>query len=130
MSRWHYGDVVVADLDPSKGHEQTKRRPLIVVSNDDFNRNCNLTVVIAISHGRSDFELHVPFEPVPKVDSSGKRSGRIDGYAQIEQIRALDLTVRNATVIGRIKESDMDRITGLLLACFIQPGTLVLPDYG
>ena len=126
MSRWHYGDVVLADLDPSKGHEQAKRRPLIVVSNDDFNRNCSLTVVIAISHGRSDYELHVPFEPVPSVD----RSGRIDGYAQIEQIRALDLTVRNATVIGRIKESDMDRITGLLLACFIQPGTLVLPDYG
>lgn len=34
----HYGDVLMVDLDPSKGHEQRKRRPVVVVSNDAFNR--------------------------------------------------------------------------------------------
>lgn len=41
----HYGDVLMVDLDPSKGHEQRKRRPVVVVSNDAFNRNCTLAVV-------------------------------------------------------------------------------------
>ena len=74
----HYGDVLMVDLDPSKGHEQRKRRPVVVVSNDAFNRNCTLTVVAAISHGRGDFELHIPFSPVPASDVSngGSRSGR------------------------------------------------------
>lgn len=84
----HYGDVLMVDLDPSKGHEQRKRRPVVVVSNDAFNRNCTLTVVAAISHGRGDFELHIPFSlfrrpmcqmvgAVWRMDScSWSRSGR------------------------------------------------------
>ena len=63
----HYGDVLMVDLDPSKGHEQRKRRPVVVVSNDAFNRNCTLTVVAAISHGRGDFELHIPLFPCSGV---------------------------------------------------------------
>lgn len=87
----HYGDVLMVDLDPSKGHEQRKRRPVVVVSNDAFNRNCTLTVVAAISHGRGDFELHIPFSPVPASDVSNGGSGVADGFVQLEQIRALDL---------------------------------------
>ena len=108
----------MADLDPAKGHEQIKRRPVLVVSNDDFNRSCNLTVCAAISHGRGDYELHLPFE-----------GGKIDGFVQIEQIRALDLNVRNPERIGRLNDDDLDKITGMLIACFIQPNMMVIPDY-
>lgn len=125
MTAWKYGDVLLADLDPSKGHEQRKRRPVIVVSNDDFNQNCSLTVVIAISHGRGDFELHLPITAVRREDGDGW----IDGYAQIEQIRALDLEERNPVRIGRLKEEDMDQITGTLISCYIQPEMMVIPNY-
>ncbi len=90
----HYGDVLMVDLDPSKEHEQRKRRPVVVVSNDAFNRNCTLTVVAAISHGRGDFELHIPFSPVPASDVSNGGSGVADGFVQLEQIWALDLSAR------------------------------------
>ena len=125
MTAWKYGDVLLADLDPSKGHEQRKRRPVVVVSNDDFNQNCSLTVVIAISHGRGDFELHLPITAVRREDGDGW----IDGYAQIEQIRALDLEERNPVRIGRLKEEDMDQITGTLISCYIQPEMTVIPSY-
>ena len=125
MTAWRYGDVLYADLDPSKGHEQRKRCPLVVVSNDDFNRNCSLTVVIAISHGRGDFELHLPITPT-RTDSG---SGWIDCYAQVEQIRALDLAERNPIKVGRLSSGDMNRITGMLIGCFIQPDMMVIPDY-
>lgn len=127
MTGWKYGDVVLADLDPAKGHEQIKRRPVVVVSNDDFNRNCTLTVCAAISHGRGDYGLHLPFEPIA---TDLMPQGRVDGFVQIEQLRALDLTVRNAVKVGRLKDDDMDRITGMLIACFIQPDMMVIPDYG
>ena len=126
MTNWRYGDVIMADLDPAKGHEQIKRRPVLVVSNDDFNRSCNLTVCAAISHGRGDYELHLPFTPVASDRIEG---GTIDGFVQIEQIRALDLSVRNPEKIGRLKDDDLDNITGMLIACFIQPNMMVIPDY-
>ncbi|KFI52360.1 type II toxin-antitoxin system PemK/MazF family toxin [Bifidobacterium callitrichos] len=125
MTAWKYGDVLLADLDPSKGHEQKKRRPVVVVSNDDFNRNCSLTVVIAISHGRGDFELHLPIAAVRREDGDGW----IDGYAQVEQIRALDLEERNPVKIGHLKEDDMDQITGTLISCYIQPEMMIIPNY-
>lgn len=125
MTAWKYGDVLLADLDPSKGHEQKKRRPVVVVSNDDFNRNCSLTVVIAISRDRGDFELHLPITAVRRDDCNGW----IDGYAQVEQIRALDLDACNPAKIGRLKDDDMDQITGTLISCYIQPGMVVIPDY-
>ncbi len=125
----HYGDVLMVDLDPSKGHEQRKRRPVVVVSNDAFNRNCTLTVVAAISHGRGDFELHIPFSPVPASDVSNGGSGVVDGFVQLEQIRALDLSARNAVKIGSLRQKDMDTVTSMLLGCFIQPDMMVLPSY-
>lgn len=125
MTAWRYGDVLLVDLDPAKGHEQRKRRPVVVVSNDDFNRNCSLTVVIAISHGRGDFELHLPIAAVRREDEDGM----IDGYAQVEQIRDLDLAERNPVRIGRLKADDMDRITGTLIGCFIQPEMMIIPNY-
>lgn len=125
MTAWRYGDVLLVDLDPAKGHEQRKRRPVAVVSNDDFNRNCSLTVVIAISHGRGDFELHLPITPVRREDGDG----RIDGYAQVEQIRALNLEERNPVRIGRLTDDDMDQITGTLISCYIQPEMMVIPNY-
>ncbi|MFC5222786.1 type II toxin-antitoxin system PemK/MazF family toxin [Bifidobacterium leontopitheci] len=125
MTEWRYGDVLLVDLDPAKGHEQKKRRPVIVVSNDDFNRNCSLTVVIAISHGRGDFELHLPITATRRDDGDGW----IDGYAQVEQIRALDLEERNPVRIGRLRDDDMDHITGTLISCYIQPEMMVIPNY-
>jgi mRNA interferase MazF len=39
-------DVVEANLDPVRGSEQQSRRPVLVVSNDDFNRAVpNVTVL-------------------------------------------------------------------------------------
>lgn len=40
MSRqvWRRGDIVVADFDPTLGHEQQGRRPAIVVTQEALNR--------------------------------------------------------------------------------------------
>lgn len=118
---WHYGDVVMVGLDPAKGHEQMKRRPAIVVSNDEFNRHCTLTLVVPVSHGRGDFELHVPISPTRTATGSV-----IDGFAQVEQIRALDLDARDAQLLGHLSADDMNTVTSMLLGCLISDDTMIV----
>ncbi|MGH9949765.1 MAG: type II toxin-antitoxin system PemK/MazF family toxin, partial [Pyrinomonadaceae bacterium] len=43
------GDVVWADLDPTKGHEQAGKRPVIVVSGDRFNVKSGTVIGIALT---------------------------------------------------------------------------------
>jgi len=40
------GEVWLADLDPTRGHEQAGRRPVLVVSDDIFNRGPADLVII------------------------------------------------------------------------------------
>lgn len=115
MSRWHYGDLVWADLDPAAGHEQNKRRPLIVVTNDAYNAFNNLVMTIPVTSDR-EYPLHVDIGAIPTEDGR-----EIHGWAEIEQAKCLDLDARNATKAGDVDETTLDRITELLLGGLIQP---------
>lgn len=115
--RFHYGDVIWADLDPSKDHEQAKRRPLIVVSNERYNRHCNLTMVVPITSKETGYPLHADVGGVPSEDSQAP----IKGFAEAEQLKALDLNARNAVLVGHIDETGMAKILGLVLSCLITP---------
>lgn len=91
MRRHHYGDVVWADLDPAAGHEQNKRRPLIVVSNDEYNRYNNLVMTVPITSNH-EYPLHINVGLIPTEDG-----GEVYGWAEIEQAKSLDLDARNAS---------------------------------
>ena len=114
---FHYGDVVWADLDPSQGREQTKRRPLVVVSNERYNRLCNLSMVVPITSKATGYPLHIDVGLVPGEEGAAP----IRGFAEAEQLKALDLIARDAVLVGRIDESGMARILGPVLGCLITP---------
>lgn len=116
------GDVVWADLDPSAGREQNKRRPLIVVSNDKFNAHCSLTMTIPITSANSGYPLHVSVGVVPAEDGGEP----LTGYAEVEQLKSLDLTARNATLVGSIDERGMDRILSMVMGCLITPEMTII----
>lgn len=122
---FRYGDVVWADLDPSSGHEQTKRRPLIVVSNDKFNAHSNLTMTIPITSSDVPYPLHIDVGSIP--DESGGMTVR--GFAQVEQLKSLDLEARCAAKVGSISIGDMDRILGLVLSCLVSPDMMIVPSF-
>ena len=121
---WRCGDVVWADLDPSAGHEQGKRRPLIVVSNDRFNSYCNLTMCIPITSADTRYPLHIDVGRVP-----GEHGDDIRGYAEAEQLKSLDLNARHAVKAGSIDAAGMDKILGLVLGCLISPDMSVISGY-
>ena len=58
------GEVWLADLDPTLGHEQGGRRPVLVISEDAFNRGpANLVVVVPLSSVSRGIRSHVPVAP-------------------------------------------------------------------
>lgn len=119
------GDVVWADLDPSAGYEQNKRRPLIVVSNDKFNARCSLTMTVPITSTDSGYPLHIPVGTVPaEVDEAP-----LKGFAEVEQLKSLDLHARNAVLVGNIGEKGMDRILSMVMGCLIAPDMTVISGY-
>jgi mRNA interferase MazF len=78
------GEVWLADLDPTFGHEQAGRRPVLVVSVDPFNAGrAGLVVVLPITSRVRPLPLHVPVSP---PEGGLTQPGAIPGDA----VRSLD----------------------------------------
>ena len=45
------GEIWLVDLDPTQGHEQKGRRPVLIVSPESFNRLTKVPVVLPITSG-------------------------------------------------------------------------------
>ena len=44
------GEIWLVDLDPTRGHEQAGRRPVLIISEDPFNRSrANLVIVLPVT---------------------------------------------------------------------------------
>lgn len=55
------GDLWLADLSPTRGHEQAGRRPVLVVSEDLFNRGpAGLVIVLPVSSTLRPVPSQVP----------------------------------------------------------------------
>jgi mRNA interferase MazF len=79
----HQGDVVWADPDPTRGAEQAKARPFIVVSVDQLNRS-PLGISLAVPLTRTDFSNALHLEIKPPEGGLRARS-----FAMPEQLRTL-----------------------------------------
>lgn len=78
------GDIFWADLDPSKGSEIKKTRPVIVVTNDLANLHSRIVTVVPITSQKIDKVFrHELFLGQPKgMDKESK--------ALVDQIRSID----------------------------------------
>lgn len=82
------GEVWLVTLDPTQGHEQQGRRPVLIVSPDAFNRVTRVPVVVPITSGGS-FARTAGFA-VPLAGAGTQTTGVI----RCDQPRALDLAAR------------------------------------
>ena len=79
----NYGDVIKVDLDPSKGREQAKTRPCVVVQTPTM-RFAQTTIILPIADG--SVKKNFPFiVPVPK-DEGGLTK---DSHILAHQIRVI-----------------------------------------
>jgi mRNA interferase MazF len=82
-ARPQQGEVYWADPDPTRGTEQAKPRPFVIVSVDQLNQ-ASLGLSLAVPLTRTDFAnaLHL------RIPSS-EGGLREDGFAMPEQLRAI-----------------------------------------
>ena len=57
------GDIIIMDFNPQKGHEQSGRRPALVLSNDILNHHSSLAFVCPITNTNEKY----PFLQLCKV---------------------------------------------------------------
>jgi mRNA interferase MazF len=57
-------EVWLADLNPTRGHEQAGRRPVLIVSDDVFNHGlAGLVIVLPLTSTHRGVPSHVPITP-------------------------------------------------------------------
>jgi mRNA interferase ChpB len=100
------GEIWHVSLDPTSGHEQKGRRPVLIVSPEAFNRLTKLPVVVPITSG-GNFARTAGF--VVSLAGAGIKT---TGVIRCDQPRTLDLAARG----GRKLESVPDVVTDEVLA--------------
>ena len=102
MARILRGDIYWADLDPTQGHEQAGRRPVLILSQDVFNRHSGTVIAVALTSQ----EQKASFPLTLEISGTGlpKRS-----WVKISQIRTLSIQ-RLGKKIGQAALADLEMI--------------------
>jgi mRNA interferase ChpB len=98
------GDIYLVSLDPTQGHEQRGRRPVLVISPEPFNRLTGVPVVLPITTG-GNFARTAGFA-VP-LAGAGTRT---TGIVRCDQPRALDIAARNGRKLEQVPASIIDEV--------------------
>lgn len=111
------GDIYVASLDPARGSEARKHRPVIIVSNDGANGTATRLGrgVITVVPVTSSVARVYPFQVLLSAFATGLD---LDSKAQAEQVRSIDVT-RLDSRVGRLTAdlmSELDEALRLHLA--------------
>lgn len=100
------GDLVWLDFDPKAGHEQSGRRPALILSPRSYNQAAKLALACPITSQVKGypFEVHV---------SGGKG---IRGVVLADQVKSVDWRERRAERSGAISAEAMTEVRGKLAA--------------
>jgi mRNA interferase MazF len=93
-------EIRLVDLDPVRGSEANKRRPAVLVSNDQANTMAQRLGrgVVTVVPVTSNVERVFPFQVLLPADETGLR---VDSKAQAEQVRSVAVE-RVGSVVGRV----------------------------
>ena len=86
------GDVVWVSLSPQAGHEQSGRRPALVVSPQAYNAKVGLAILCPITTRVKGY----PFEVALPADLA------VSGVILSDQVKSLDWRARRAALVCRL----------------------------
>jgi mRNA interferase MazF len=98
------GDAVWLTFDPQARHEQSGRRPAIVLSPRAYNSRTGLAIFCPVTNQVKGY----PFEVILPEDLE------VGGAVLADQVRSLDWRVHHASRICRLSRETMDEILGKL----------------
>jgi mRNA interferase MazF len=96
------GDIVWADLDPTRGREQAGSRPVLVISEDVFNQGSGTVIALAITSAQPAAGFPLTLE---------LRSARLPrrSWVKVGQIRTLS-TERLGKRLARLEPAAVARV--------------------
>lgn len=97
------GDIYWADLDPTLGHEQSGRRPVLILSRSGFNARSGTVIAVALTSQEPRATFPVMLEIVGR--GLPKRS-----WVKISQIRTLSVQ----RLEGRLGEATEEEVATVL----------------
>ena len=106
------GEIWLVSLDPTSGHEQQGRRPVLIVSPEAFNRVTKLPVVVPITTG-GGFARTAGFA-VPLTGAGTKTTGVV----RCDQPRVLDFAARGAKKLETVSDAIVDEVLAKLMPIF------------
>ena len=98
------GEIWFVSLDPTSGHEQRGRRPVLIVSPEAFNRVTKVPVVLPITSGGS-FARTAGFAVT--LEGAGTKT---TGIVRCDQPRALDLVARSGSKLESVPDAIVDEV--------------------
>lgn len=97
------GEIGRADLNPTRGHEQSGIRPVLIVSDDALNKSpAELVIALPLTSKSKNVRTHVPVEP-----PEGGLTMR--SYIKCEEVRSI-ATERLQGRIGQVEDSTMQEV--------------------
>ena len=108
------GDIVWITLTPQRGHEQSGRRPAVVLSPESYNRKTGLTILCPITNQIKGY----PFEvQLPSSDL-------VTGAILSDQVKSLDWRMRDVEFICRLPDIIVNEIFEKLKTLLNLPGRI------
>ena len=87
------GDIITADLDSVRGHEQKGFRPVLVISHTNFNLKTHSAVICPITSKIRGGAFEIPLS-----------NQRTLGVVLAHQVRIIDLEARKAVVCDKVDD--------------------------
>ncbi len=103
------GDVVWIDMSPTSGHEQSGRRPALVLSPLAYNMKSGIALMCPVTSRVKGYPFEVALPETAPVS----------GVVLSDQVKSLDWRERRAEIAGRVTEDVSETVlqrVGRLLA--------------
>lgn len=85
------GNVIWITLSPTRGHEQTGRRPALVLSPAFYNKSSGMAIICPITSKQKGYPFEVPM-----------KTKKISGVVLSDQIRVVDWSARKISFLTQM----------------------------
>ncbi|MDR0943459.1 MAG: type II toxin-antitoxin system PemK/MazF family toxin [Ruminococcus sp.] len=96
MRNLKQGDIIYTDINPTVGHEQSGKRPAVVLNNKSCDKFSAMTIICPITSNNREYPTKVEL-----------KNTKTKGFVLCDQIRALDLSNRSYTYLESMDDDTL-----------------------
>jgi mRNA interferase MazF len=100
------GEIVWLQFEPRAGHEQSGRRPAVIISPREYNQKVGLCLCCPVTSRPKGYPFEVELPAGMKVE----------GVVLCDQLKSLDWKARNARIISTLPGRSLKEIQARILA--------------